>query len=96
MMLIYRGELISEPAALPRFLLRKLTCKTVHASTPSGDEEWHRLSPIERFEWLEEHCWILPPEERWDAMKRHRAKIVGLLKERAWHLAASSVPPGNA
>jgi hypothetical protein len=28
-------------------------------------EEWHRLSPVERFEWLEEHCWVLPPEERW-------------------------------
>jgi hypothetical protein len=29
--LSYRGELVSCPAALPRFLLRKLTCKTVHA-----------------------------------------------------------------
>ena len=38
---------------------------TEHNNRTPGDEEWHRLSPIERFEWLEEHCWILPPEERW-------------------------------
>ena len=28
-MLIYRGELVSGPAALPRLLLRELTCETV-------------------------------------------------------------------
>jgi hypothetical protein len=27
-----------------------------------GDEEWRRL--VEAFEWLEDHCWVLPPEER--------------------------------
>jgi hypothetical protein len=25
-------------------------------------EEWRRL--VEDFEWLEDHCWVLPPEER--------------------------------
>jgi|SRR6516164_9801069 hypothetical protein len=29
---------------------------------PPGDEERRRL--VEEFEWLEEHCWVLPPEER--------------------------------
>ena len=29
---------------------------------PPGDEEWCRL--VEDFEWLEDHCWVLPPEER--------------------------------
>jgi hypothetical protein len=29
---------------------------------PPGDEERRRL--IEDFEWLEDHCWVLPPEER--------------------------------
>ena len=29
--MIYRGELVSGPAALPRLLLRELTCKTVLA-----------------------------------------------------------------
>jgi hypothetical protein len=86
-MLIYRGKLVSGPAALPRLLLRKLTCET---------EEWHRLSLVERFEWLEEHCWVLPPEERWDAMERSRAKIAGLIKERAWDLAATRCAPGHA
>jgi hypothetical protein len=98
-MLIYRGKLVSGPAALPRLMLRELTCETVHAghaSTPRGDEEWHRLSPFERFEWLEEHCWILPPEERWDAMKRSRAKIVAALKNRAWDLACRRMAPGHA
>jgi hypothetical protein len=28
--------------------------------------------------------------------KHHRKKLVRLLKERAWHLAARQVPPGNA
>jgi hypothetical protein len=31
MMLVYRGQLISGPAALPRLLLRELTCETVLA-----------------------------------------------------------------
>jgi hypothetical protein len=66
----------------------------VTARTP-GDEEWHRLSPVERFEWLEEHCWILPPEERWD-MKRSRAKLVHMLKERAFALACRRMAPGRA
>jgi hypothetical protein len=26
-------------------------------------EKWRRLR--EEFEWLEDHCWVLPPEERW-------------------------------
>ena len=30
-MLIYRGKLVSGPAALPRLMLRELTCKTVLA-----------------------------------------------------------------
>jgi hypothetical protein len=30
-MLIYRGKLVSGPAALPRFMLRELTCETVLA-----------------------------------------------------------------
>jgi hypothetical protein len=30
-MLIYRGELVSGPAALHRLMLRELTCKTVLA-----------------------------------------------------------------
>jgi hypothetical protein len=30
-MLIYRGELVSGPAALPRLMLRELTCETVDA-----------------------------------------------------------------
>jgi hypothetical protein len=29
---------------------------------PPGDEEWRRL--VEAFEWLEDHAWVLPPEER--------------------------------
>jgi hypothetical protein len=98
-MMIYRGELVSGPAALPRLMLRELTCEKVHAGhagTPPGEEEWHRLSPVERFEWLEEHCWILPPEERWDAMKRHRSNIVAALKHRAWNLACRRMAPGRA
>jgi hypothetical protein len=98
-MLIYRGKLVSGPAALPRLLLRDLIHEKIlagHASTPPGDKEWHRLSLFERFEWLEEHCWVLPPEERWDAMKRSRTKIVGLVKERAWAMAAARCPPGHA
>jgi hypothetical protein len=103
-MLIYRGKLVSGPAALPRLLLRELTCETVHAGprvTPiinrtRGEEEWHRLSLVERFEWLEEHCWILPPEERWDAMERSRTKIIGLIKPRAWDLACRRMAPGHA
>ena len=97
-MLIYRGKLVSKPAALPRLLLRELIDETVlagPAATPPGEEEWHRLSLVERFEWLEEHCWVLLPEERWDAMERSRAKIVGLIKTRAWDLAARRVPPGH-
>jgi hypothetical protein len=97
-MLIYRGKLVSGPAALPRLVLRELTDETVHAGhagTPPGEEEWHRLSPVERFEWLEDHCWILPPEERWDAMERSRAKLVHRLKERAWDLATRHVAPGH-
>jgi hypothetical protein len=98
-MLIYNGKLVSRPEALPRFLLRELTDETVHAvhaGTPSGEEEWHRLSPFERFEWLEDHCWVLPPEERWDAMERARTKIIGLLKTRAWDKAVARCPPGRA
>jgi hypothetical protein len=32
------------------------------------EDEWHRMSPVERFEWLEDHCWprrdltITPPK----------------------------------
>jgi hypothetical protein len=69
---------------------------TERDNRPPGDydrEKWRRL--VERFEWLEEHCWVLPPEERWDAMKRSRTKIVGLVKERAWTMAAASVTPGH-
>jgi len=39
---------------------------TERDNRPPGDynrEEWRRL--VEDFEWLEDHCWILPPEERW-------------------------------
>jgi hypothetical protein len=64
--------------------------------TSEGEKEWRRLSPVERFEWLEEHCWTLPPEERWDAMERHRTKIVGALKNRAWDLATRTCAPGHA
>jgi hypothetical protein len=60
------------------------------------DEEWRRLSLVERFEWLEEHCWVLPPEERWNAMERSRAKLVLALKERSFNLAARLVAPGHA
>jgi hypothetical protein len=63
--------------------------------TPPGEEEWHRLSLVERFEWLDEHCWVLPPEERWDAMERARAKLVHLVKERSFDLAAARCPPGH-
>jgi hypothetical protein len=31
-----------------------------------------------------------------EELRGNRAKIVGLLKERAWHLAARRVRPGNA
>jgi hypothetical protein len=96
-MLIYRGKLVSCPAALPRLMLRELTCETVHAGhAGTREEEWHRLSLFERFEWLEEHCWVLPPEERWNAMERSRTKIIGALKERAFDLAAHKVAPGHA
>ena len=27
--------------------------------------ERERRRLVEDFEWLEEHCWVLPPEERW-------------------------------
>jgi hypothetical protein len=89
-MLIYRGKLVSGPAALPRFLLRELT-----GPVTTSDEEWHRLSLVERFEWLEDHCWVLPPEERWAAMERARTKIVGALKTRAWDLACRRMAPGH-
>ena len=29
-------------------------------------EKWRRL--VEDIEWLEDHCWVLPPEERKDLM----------------------------
>ena len=38
---------------------------TERESRPPGDydrEKWRR--PVEDFEWLEDHCWVLPPEER--------------------------------
>jgi hypothetical protein len=35
---------------------------TEHNNRPPGDEEWARL--VEAFEWLEDHAWVLPPEER--------------------------------
>jgi hypothetical protein len=93
-MLIYRGELLSCPEALPRFLLRTATTATPEAG--SGEEEWRRMSLVERFEWLEDHCWILPPEERWAAMERSRTKIIGALKTRAWDLACRRMAPGHA
>jgi hypothetical protein len=31
-----------------------------------------------------------------EEQRAHRAKLVGLLKGRAWHLAARQVPPGRA
>jgi hypothetical protein len=61
-----------------------------------GEEEWRRLSPIERLEWAEEHLWVLPREERWDTMQRSRTKIVSLIKERAWAMAAARMAPGHA
>jgi hypothetical protein len=64
---------------------------------PPGEherEEWRR--PVEDFEWAEEHLWILPPEERWDAMERSRATLVHRLKERAFDLAARRMAPGHA
>jgi hypothetical protein len=39
---------------------------TTKNNQPPGDydrEKWRRL--VEDFEWLEDHCWVLPPEERW-------------------------------
>jgi hypothetical protein len=72
-------ELIELEEKVREILRARMRRAATTARTP-GDEEWHRLSPFERFEWLEEHCWILPPEERWDAMERSRAKIVGLIK----------------
>jgi len=38
---------------------------TTKNNRPPGDydrEKWRRL--VEDFEWLEDHCWVLPPEER--------------------------------
>jgi hypothetical protein len=66
-----------------------------HTSRTPGEKEWHHMSALERCEWLEAHCWILPPEERWDT-KRSRAKLVGLVKERAWDLACHRMAPGRA
>jgi hypothetical protein len=34
-------------------------------------EKWRRL--VEDFEWLEDHCWVLPPEARGDARKGEKA-----------------------
>jgi hypothetical protein len=127
---------------------------TTKNNRPPGDydrEKWRRL--VEDFEWLEDHCWVLPPEERWlgkrdekpntatapppnapaektntlseedlrlaidlgtkiaeaearlkltlkvrelAELERRRGKIIHLLKERAFDLAARRVPPGNA
>ena len=96
-MLIYRGKLVSKPAALPRFLLREMIHGPAVDDRPmSGNDEWHRMSPAERLEWLAEKCWVLPPEERWAAMERSRTKLVGLIKERAWATAAAKCTPGHA
>src|SRR6516165_5810281 len=50
---------------------------TERDNRPPGDEEWRRL--VEAFEWLEDHCWVLPPEERWNPMiappKRDNPKL---------------------
>ena len=35
-------------------------------------EKWRRL--VEDFEWLEDHCWVLPPEERGLGMREPKAE----------------------
>jgi hypothetical protein len=45
---------------------------TERDNRPPGDEEWRRL--VEDFEWLEDHCWVLPPEERGLGMREPKAE----------------------
>jgi hypothetical protein len=145
MMMIYDGELISGPKALPRFLLRKLLHEKVPGPrvvagpcvTPIMNGDVARVVELDtgglRIEWwVKGTGWVEAPKGAFDFgdfmpgdtnrpvlpkdaarlgcyledFGRHwteepghpwdRTKIVGLLKKRAWDLAASSVPPGHA
>jgi hypothetical protein len=134
-MLIYRGELVSGPAALPRFLLRELIYEKVFLGPVSvNDGTVARLIKLPtggaRMEtWAKDVGWIKAPGSmaladfmpgkmkpvsaelaarlgcrledfghHWtdDALDEDRAKLVHLLKERAWHLAARRHRPGRA
>ena len=144
--MIYRGELVSGPAALPRLLLRELTCKTVLAGPRvvagpcvvgilNGDVA--RVVELTtgglRIEWwVKGTGWTKAPDGAFDladfipgdtnrpvlpkdadrlgcyledfgrhwteepATPRDRAKIIHMLKERAWNLACHRMAPGRA
>jgi hypothetical protein len=143
-MLIYRGELVSGPAALPRLLVRELTCETVLAGprvvagpcVPSFHGDVARVVELAtgglRFEyWKRDLGWIEAPEgaftldtfmpgacrpplekdairlgcyvedfgPHWTEMPatpRDRAKIVSLIKTRAFDLACRRMAAGHA
>ena len=142
-MLIYRGELVSGPAALPRLLLRELTCEKVGPVVAPFDSDVARVVAgpcvipiingdvarvIEtaagglRIEWwVKGTGWTEAPHGAFtlaDFMPGYTrpilpkdrarlempplydtstgAKLVHLLKARAWDLAARRLPPGHA
>jgi hypothetical protein len=159
-MIIYNGELVSGPAALPRLLFRELTCETVFLgpvnvndgtvarliNEPNGGlrmETWKtgvgwveaprsmrlasfmpgKMKPVsadlaarigmpaaELDDITAEEIAIAKhemsrPRKIYGSLftvvselpsPRHRAKIVGLLKERAFDLAARRMTPGHA
>jgi hypothetical protein len=73
-MLIYRGKLVSRPAALPRLILRELTCETVIAGpcmTPILNGDFARLVKlptgglrIDR--WVKGAGWVEAPKGAFD------------------------------
>ena len=145
-MLIYCGKLVSGPAALPRLMLRELTCKTVLAGprvlagpcvTPILNGDVARVVELPtgglRIEWwVKGTGWTAAPDgafnladfvpgdtnrpvlskdaarlgcrledfgRHWTeepATPRDRAKIIGLIKARAWDLACHRMTPGHA
>ena len=144
-MLIYRGKLVSGPAALPRLMLRELTCETVLAGprviagpcvTPIMNGDVARVVELPagglRIEWWVKGAgWVTAPKGGFDlgdfmpgycrsplekdaarlacyvedfgrhwteetASPRHRAKLVHLIKTRAFDLACRRVRPGHA
>jgi hypothetical protein len=144
-MLIYRGELVSGPAALPRLMLRELihagpcdvvrvvagpccipilngdVARVVEAAGGLRIEWWLRGTgwteapkgafdladfvpgdtnrPVLEKDAIRLGCQLEDFGKHWTeegASPRDRAKIVGLVKTRAWDLACALMAPGHA